>query len=170
MKRRTKGQSLVEMALILPIMLLVIFGIVDMSYYIYGYATVYMSVRNGAEKATQIPPMPNRLNPLDRNDICVYNILKEMQDNAVLFPDLTGITPGYPAAGNIEILYPVKRAVGEQIQVKITYNLEPLTPLWRLVPIGNSGMFPVSITTRRSIEMLGNNPNITYAPNLVVCN
>ena len=166
MRRRTKGQSLVEMALLLPLMLVVLFGIIDFGWYVYNYATIYMATRDGAEKGSQLPPMPNKLGNMNRTsstvDVCVYNILSEIQQNAVLIPNLTSNTPSY-----VSISYPVKRALGEQIEVRTSYTVQPLTPLWNLVRFGNQGRITVSVATRRTIETLGNNPN---SPNLVACN
>jgi len=53
------------------------------------------------------------------------------------------------------------------VQVAITYNIQPLTPLWRLVTFGTQGTMRVTTTARRSIESLGENPN---AVNYVACN
>lgn len=168
MRRRTKGQSLVEMALLMPLMLIVLFGIIDFGWYVYGYATIYMAARNGAEKATMLPPGMNRVPPssdADSTDVCVSSIYKEIRDTAPLFPSLVD-TPGA-----IRISYPSnKRAPGEPIQVKVSYNVVPLTPLWRFVPLGNAGTFRVVVTTRRSVEVLGSNPSNQFAPNLTACN
>ena len=67
--QKTPGQSMVEMALLLPLIVMVIFGIIDMGWYIFGYATVYQAARNGAEKAAEIPPYPNKISPLNRSDL-----------------------------------------------------------------------------------------------------
>ena len=58
---KSSGQSMVEMALLLPFLLFVIFGIIDMGWYIYGYSTVYQAARNGTQKASQIPPAINKV-------------------------------------------------------------------------------------------------------------
>lgn len=158
MRRRTKGQSLVEMALLLPLMLVVLFGIIDFGWYIYNYATIYMATRDGAEKASQVPPV----NPQNASDVCTYNVLLEIQNNAVLIPDLTTHNPSY-----VTISYPVKRALGEQVEVRVNYTVQPLTPLWNLMRFGNQGRIALNVATRRTIESLGNNPN---SPNLVACN
>lgn len=167
MRRRTKGQSLVETALLMPLMLIVLFGIIDFGWYVYGYATIYMAARNGAEKATMLPPKEPRVGvgvAPDRNDVCVSSIYKEIRDTAPLFPALVD-TPGA-----VEISYPSgKRMPGEPIQVKVSYNVVALTPLWRMVPLGNAGTFRVVVTTRRSIEVLGDNPGNKYSPNLTAC-
>jgi Flp pilus assembly protein TadG len=48
---RTRGQALVEFALVLPLLLLLVFGIVDAGRLIYAYNTVSNSARNGARVA-----------------------------------------------------------------------------------------------------------------------
>ena len=57
----------------------------------------------------------------------------------------------------------------EPIQVRIQYNIQPLTPLFRLVRFGNQGVMPVNIAARRSIEALGNGPITSQNPNGIVC-
>jgi Flp pilus assembly protein TadG len=172
MEKRTNGQSMVEMAFILPFLLFVVFGIIDMGWYIYGYSTVYQAARNGAQKASELPPQINRVSPsLNRSDICVTNVLSATQSGAVLFPDLTtGTNPN----NTIAINYPATdshndpiRGLGQPVEIKITYNLNPLTPLWRLITFGTQGTMRVTTTARRSIESLGEDPT---ARNYVACN
>ena len=166
MKKRIAGQSMVEMALLLPFMLFVLFGIIDMGWYIYGYSTVYQAARNGSQKASELPPTIAQVSPaLNRNDVCVKNVLDAAQVGAVLFPDLTtGTNPN----NTIAISYPSGiRGLGRPVQVAITYNIQPLTPIWRFVTFGTQGTMRVTTTARRSIESLGENPN---AVNYVACN
>lgn len=158
MRRRIHGQSIVEMALLMPVLVLVLFGIIDLSYYIYGYATVYQAARNGAEEAAQTPPYPNRLNPLDMSDPCVANIMEGLMKGTQILPDF--------GPNNVRISYPLTnsegeplRALGQPIEISITYQIEPLTPLWQFVMFGNDGKMTVTSTSRRSLESLGDNPN-----------
>lgn len=163
MRRRTKGQSLVEMALLLPLLLLILFGIIDFGWYVYGYATVYIASRSGAEEATMAPPQPAKSS--DPTDQCTGSIYKEIQGRAPLFSDLAK-----PA--NVTITYPSgTRAAGEPVEVKITYDIKALTPLWRLASFNSSsnGTFKASVTTRRTIEVVGNSPNSRRAPNQLAC-
>ena len=171
MRRRTHGQSMVEMALLLPVLLVVTFAIIDFGWYIYGYATVYMAARNAAEEATMLPPLEYRVGvgkTPDMSDNCVSSIVNRVIKSGPLFGDLGNVQ-------NIEISYPPSaakaRSLGSPVQVKLTYTITPLTPLWQLVPVfSNGGRLPVTITTRRTIEVLGANPNQRYAPNLTACN
>ncbi|GAB4189875.1 MAG: pilus assembly protein [Roseiflexaceae bacterium] len=157
MRRRTRGQSIVEMAFVLPILLILIFGIIDMSYYIYCYITVYQTTRDASEKASQQPPFPTQVSPtLNRADPCVNAIIEAAQptyfDSALM--------------NNLRISYPNGRALGRQVEISLSYNIQPLTPLWRFVTLGNSGQLTVSGTSRRTIDNLGTNPD---NPSLTAC-
>ena len=163
---KSSGQSMVEMALILPFLLFLTLGIIDMGWYIFGYATIYQAARNGAEKAAEIPPYATKLSPLQMNDICVSSIISATLAGTpqIFFSDLTSgaggnvLTISYPNAG--------KRALSEPIQIDISYKLKPLTPFWRFVTFGNQGTMTVTTATRRSIESMGDNPN---SPNGIAC-
>jgi hypothetical protein len=173
MRRRSRGQSLVELALLFPLLVLILFGIIDLGWYVYGYATIYQSARNAAEKASLFPPYPNKLGygtanvgKPDWNDTCVQQIMENLGEDATLFPDLA--TGDY-----VRITYPNTDASGkpirelsQPIEIKITYSIEPLTPLFRFVNFGNNGRMTVTTIARRSIESLGNSPQ---GPNGVVC-
>jgi hypothetical protein len=167
MEKRSDGQSMVEMALLLPFLILIVFGIIDLGYYIYGYASIYQAARNGAEKAAELPPFPSKVGPIrsspDKTDVCVMNILSATHAVEGQFPDLTD---GSNPSNSINISYPGTRALGSPIEVSIVYRLQPLTPLWRFVTFGSQGTMTIRTTARRSIEALGDNPT---ALNLVAC-
>ena len=159
MRRRSTGQSLVEMALLLPLLLMIVFGIIDLGYYVYGYSTIYNAARNGTERAANLGPFTTRLN--DPNEPCMRAIMNETLKHVSLFGDFT--------TGNIQVSYPQTRALGQPIQVQLTYNIRPLTPLFRLIPFGNQGVMSVQIAARRSVENLGSGPVSTNDPNGIVC-
>ena len=163
MQRRTHGQSLVEMALMLPLLLMIIFGIIDIGYYVYGYATIYQAARNGSEVASQLPPYASAIgNPVRTDDACVRAILEATEQGAVLFPDVRNfVSISYPAGSS--------RALGKQIQVAINYTIQPLTPLFQFVSFGNQGVMTVRIQARRSIENLGATPPTDQYPDGVLC-
>jgi len=156
MRRKQRGQSLVEMSFVLPILLLVVLGIVDLSYYIYCYVTLYQTVRNAAEEAAKQPPATTKVSPLDRSDSCVKAVIDRSQ-------------PSYfdPALmNNLTIEYPNGRQVSQPVRVSISYSVQPLTPLWNFVTFGTKGVLSVRATTERTIENLGINPT---NPSQVAC-
>ena len=160
MRRHFKGQSTVEMALMLPLLLLVLFGIIDMGYYIYGYSTIYFAARNGTEVAAELPPYETQLK--NSGDGCTGAILDATQKGVVIF--------SYFSTNNVTISYPTNtRALGEPIEVLVQYKIQPLTPLFRLLNFGNGGALPVNIAARRTIEGLGNGPITAQNPSGIVC-
>ena len=176
MRRKRKGQSLVEMALLLPFMLFLLFAIIDLGWYVFNYATVYNAARRGAEKASQLPPYDGRRE--DETDGCAGAILfavregvyqsayKDASDDTVWSPGLGGM---YLDLGdNVMIDYPTNepRKLGAPIEVIVTAEVQPLTPLlqlgriFRLGSLGPDGNPVITIhsTSRRTIEGLGVNP------------
>ena len=51
-RRRSRGQSLVEFALVLPMFLLLLFGIIDMGRYVYMNSVLSQAAREGARLAS----------------------------------------------------------------------------------------------------------------------
>lgn len=165
--RRTSGQSMVEMALLLPLMIILIFGIIDMGWYVYGYATIFQSVRNGAEVAAQLPPFESAIAARSKSDPCYKTIIVEIEEDAAMFPDI---------ADNVQVSYPSSssgasagRALGNLIQVQVTYDLKPLTPLFQFVPLTPDGKFHIVAKTVRSIENLGNTLITEDYPRGIAC-
>src|SRR3954451_12155333 len=50
-RRRRRGQALVEFALVLPVLLLILFGIIDAGRLIFTYNTISSAARNAARVA-----------------------------------------------------------------------------------------------------------------------
>lgn len=157
MRRRDTAQSIVEMALVAPLLIVLIFGIIDLSWYIFGYATVYQAARNGAETASKLPPFAEWIEAkgMDSSDPCMNTIRKQVQSQALIFFDdiWQHTTISYPNGGRSRNLYD-----RGPIELTIQYTIEPLTPLWGFIPFGNDGKMTVKVTTRRSLQGLGNRP------------
>ena len=155
---------MVEMALLLPFLLFVVFGIIDMGWYIYGYSTIYQAARNGAEKAAELPPLDQRClaQRCSRNDDMRENDHeRDAVDGApIFFPDLTTGTNAQQYYHD-QLPRTGRRALGQPVQIDISYKLQPLTPLWRFVTFGTQGTMTVTTTARRSIESLGDNPTLS---------
>ncbi len=157
MRRQDTGQSIVEMAFVMPLLVVLVFGIIDLGWYIFGYATVYQAARNGAETASKLPPFAEWIEArgMDSSDPCMNTIRTQVQSQALIFFDdiWEHTTVSYPNGGASRNLFD-----RGPIQVSIKYTIEPLTPLWGFIPFGNDGKLTVSVTTRRSLQGLGNRP------------
>jgi Flp pilus assembly protein TadG len=180
MSRHSRGQSIVEMAFVLPILLILIFGIIEFGYYIFAYTTVSQATRNAAEAAAQLPPYDSWLNyrsspPADSRypgfmgDSCVGTIIRTATSDATLFRGRINenrniadyVTIRYPNGGNTRNL----RDRGP-IEVTVRYPVSGITPLFQLLRIGDGEGIMIEVTQRRSIENLGVDPS---TPSGVAC-
>ncbi len=162
-----KGQSIVEMAFVLPILLVVIFGIIEFGWLIFAYSTISQAARNGAETAAQLPPYQSWMDldqtsprPQDyayRNDSCVNAVLTSIERDLTILGSggrediLKYVTIRYPLGAttrNLDDRGP--------IEVSINYPVVGLTPLWSLLGFDTGIM--LRVTQRRSLENLGRDP------------
>ena len=63
-QQRTRGQALVEFALVLPIFLLILFGMIDTARFVYGHSTLSQAAREGARVGAVEAYWVGRDNPL----------------------------------------------------------------------------------------------------------
>jgi hypothetical protein len=166
-RRQARGQSIVEMAFVLPILLIVLFGIIEFGWMIFAYSTVSQAARNGAEAAAQLPPYQSWMDlrttsPTGyeyRADDCVNAILTAIETDLTIIG--SGANGQRPMADFVNINYPrgaTTRNLDDRgpIEVTITYPVNGLTPLWNL--LGMPDGITMRVTQRRSIENLGRDP------------
>ncbi|MCS6887314.1 TadE family protein [Chloroflexus sp.] len=172
-----RGQSIVEMALLLPVMLMVIFGIIEFGYLIFAYSMVSQAARNGAEVAAQLPPHQSWLDlrnnppanyPGFTADACVRGIMEAIRSDVVLFDGQAN--EGRRIEDYVAIRYPnggQTRNLSDRgpIEIEINYPVRTITPLFQMIGISN-GTINVRVVQRRSIENLGINPT---SPRGVAC-
>lgn len=105
--RNQKGQSLVEFAIILPIILLLLMGIVEFGMMLNSYLTIQNVAREGA-----------RLGIVGGSDLEINTLIKSIS------PNLT------PADITVNIV-PVEgsRKSGDTLKVSITYNYHMTVPI-----------------------------------------
>ncbi|MBX0327617.1 pilus assembly protein [Oscillochloris sp. ZM17-4] len=167
MRRRTGGQSIVEMAFVLPVLLILLFGIMEFGYLIFAYTTVSQAARNAAEAGAQLPPyqswlayegqtIPDGL--AFESDSCVHGIYEAARTDQTLFTNIANfLTITYP-----EDSLPTRdtRNLDDRgpIQVTIEYPVTGITPLFSLLGF-NDGTFTLRVTQRRSLENLGVDPS-----------
>lgn len=173
MRRRASAQSIVEMAFVLPLLLVIIFGIVEFGYMIFAYSSVSQAARNGAEAAAQLPPFETWLNyrttPPNpsagykgwRSDPCVNAVMEAIEADTTLFGgninerrDISDyVTIRYPDGGATRNL-----TVRGPIEVTIDYPVAGITPLFQLLNLNGNGSINLRVTQRRSLENLGLDP------------
>lgn len=158
--RLRRGQSITEMALMLPVLVVILFGIIDFSYIIFANSAVERAARLASEEASKTPPDVAKVginfSTADSNfDSCVANVKLKAKQGAegtpLEFTD-ANIDISYPSAGSTgNSIYAASpsKAVGTPIQVTVTYQGKYITPLARL--LNRNGTYNVKYTSRRSI-------------------
>jgi Flp pilus assembly protein TadG len=137
MTRRTHGQSIVEMALVLPFLVLVIFGIIELGYYVYIHSELENATRRASERASKTPPFVAN----DPDDQCLQLIIGEA---------LSGVTLSNLTSQNFSVTFVnnMPRSPGNEIQVDLSYTGQFLTPIGQRF-FGNTLNF--AFTSRRTI-------------------
>ncbi len=137
--RRQRGQSLVEMALVLPFLALIVLGTIEFGYYVYTYSELENATRRASERASKTPPRFEN-DPNSSSDQCVL-MIKDDAINGVSFSDLQRqhITLRFVDGGT--------RKVGNQIEASTQYTGQFLTPIGRM--FGTT--FTLQFTSRRTI-------------------
>lgn len=143
--RRSKGQAMIEFALILPLLLLVIIGTFEFGRVIFVYANLFNAAREGVRYGL--------INPQDYS-----GILQHAQDNVVLVRldpgnDLTVKMDTGPGSADICTMAvgntcPDYAEIGNRVLVEIQYTLAPMTPL--LEPITSE--FNLQTEAARTIQ------------------
>lgn len=171
MRQQRSGQSIVEMAFVLPFLLVIVFGIIEFGYLLFAYSTISQAVRNSAERAAQLPPYESWLNyapsppppdyPGRRGDPCTNAVMEALESDLTLFSGSINnnrdvadfVTIRYPDGGDTRNL--VDRG---PIEVVISYPVSGITPLFRLLNFSGNGTIQMRVIQRRSLENLGLDP------------
>jgi Flp pilus assembly protein TadG len=143
--RRSRGQSLTEFALILPILLLIIFGVVDFGRAIYAYNAVSNAAREGGRTAIV-------------NQTASDIRSRAIQQATALGIDAASVScpPAGPSGVCIQFknatltadCSPATGALGCVAVITVKYSMTPLTPI-----IGSIiGSIPISAQTKQAIE------------------
>ncbi len=123
-RRTEQGQALVEMALVLPILILIIFGIIEFGRIMNTYLIVTNAAREGARQGV-----------VGGNDTAVQNAVK----NTAYTLD--------PAKLTITINPMGTRSRGAALNVRVTYRLDIIAPVISVIT-GNPYIVTASSTMR----------------------
>jgi hypothetical protein len=124
------GQSLVEMALLLPVLLLLSVVTIDMGRGVYYYSAIYNAAREGA-----------RYGIIDPNDISgIKNAAVKLAVGVNLNPDDVTVVPDPP---DLDV---------KTIQVNIEYTFELVTPIAKLFTSCVCGDFTLRTSSTMLVE------------------
>jgi Flp pilus assembly protein TadG len=148
-----RGQALVEMALMAPVLFLMVLGATDLSQLFYYSTSVTNAAREGARQGAYFDPMGSPAGNSYANDTAVYsavnneasylNLSEPCHPNTVCSGTLTNCPSFpyanalYPTAANTGYVFvcfnnsttATTATVGQPIRVTVLYSFQPVTPL-----------------------------------------
>ena len=125
--KNEKGQSLVEFALIIPIVILILMGILEFGVMLNSYLTIANSSREAA-----------RLGSVGANDIEICARILELSPNLETSNISVDITP-----------LDINRKHGESVTVNITYQYNIINPLIGAIV---NNVVPLNVHTTMRVE------------------
>jgi hypothetical protein len=166
MKRKSRGQSMVEFALIFPLLVAILFITIDFGYYVFIWSEVQFSARRSAEQASRMQPRELRAATVYQTDVAYINsdpCLEQIQREARRSGGFNGETQiqlkniylTFHTATNDPVPSTDRRAMGlgRIAQVRIEKTVTPLTPLTQWVLGGRKYEF--NAVSRRTIVANG---------------
>jgi Flp pilus assembly protein TadG len=142
MRRRRAGQGLVEFALLLPVLLLIVMGLVDFGRAIYAFNSVSNAAREGARTAI--------VDQRTRTSTGAYLAAEEAANQATAL----GLNPTNPAQVLVTFPDPDNNcptvAVGCLVSVRVQYQFNAITPIiGRIIgplTLGSTTVVPIEAT------------------------
>lgn len=151
-----RGQSLVEFALVLPVFVLILFGLFDLGRAVYAYNTISNASRESARVA-----IVNQTNADVEGEAIKQAVSLGLTDAAVtpVYAAVGGASCGDPGAGD-----PI--AVGCLVSVTVEYDFVPATPVIGQLLEPYFALNPLSSTTEMPVERTCPDPT---NPALLTC-
>ena len=142
-KRGQRGQSLVEFAMVLPILTILIFGVIDFSLGLRSYISLTNATREGARYAA----VGNTAGafPTDCDGVTNTNTVGRV---CVAMEGLN-----LDNIDSLSVTYPDGEAPGNSVVVSAEYTHEFITPLAAMASFFSGGSFPETITLETSSDM-----------------
>ena len=141
--KKARGQSLVEFALVLPLLMILVFGIIDFGMGLRSYISLTTATREGARFAAiggSAGAYPGNCDGVT-NTTVVGRVCVAIEglDRA----DLTSVA----------VTYPNGQAPGESVVVSADYTYNYITPLGDMVDFFSAGSFPDTLSLSTSTDM-----------------
>jgi Flp pilus assembly protein TadG len=137
-----RGQSLVEFALVLPVLMILIFGIIDFGMGLRSYISLTNAVREGGRFAALGNPAGE---PSDCDGATNTTVIGRVcvAIEGLNLDDLDDVSVSYPSG----------QAPGNSVLVSAQYTYEYITPLGDIVGFFSGGTFPETLTLATSTDM-----------------
>lgn len=147
---RERGQSLVELALTLPLLMVLVMGVIDLSFVLYAHVQVAAASAQGARAGSLYAG--DYLMARGTNESNREGAIK--QAVASTLGALQTTSPNFAVSSDVQATYPERdltnaTGAGEKLVVTVTYR----QPVWfQLLPAVSSGHFQVGSTTTIRIQ------------------
>jgi len=121
-RHRTRGQALVEFALVLPLFMLLLTGMLDFGFGLYSRMSVINAAREGARAAVIAP---------DKKDVpvLVSNAVSNAANGLAVSTTVTCIDASPPATCNFTNGDPNEAQEGDSVDVHVAYTYHTFFPL-----------------------------------------
>jgi uncharacterized repeat protein (TIGR01451 family) len=141
-----RGQGLVEFALVLPVLLLLVLGIIEFSYFFTVYTGVFNAAREGVRYGVTQPRDVAGITLSAREKIVLVN------------PNAAGIAVAYDSGPDTDVFTDTERiAVGaSRVLVQVTYDIPTLTPV--IQPFAPT--FHIETQSARTVASLGDKESL----------
>ena len=141
--RAARGQSLVEFALVIPILLILVFGIIDFGMGLRSYISLTNATREGARFGAIGNPAGSYPANCDgvSNTTVVGRVCVSLGD--LSSTDLQNVTVSYPTGQN----------PGDSVVVAAHYHYNYITPLGDIVNFFSAGSLPAYLNLDASTDM-----------------
>lgn len=144
---RERGQSLVEFAIIVPTLLILVFGIIDFGLALRSYITVTQATREGARYAS-VGNAAGTFTSGGSGDCngsttttAVGKVCTAM--NGLSLSDITSVS----------VTYPNGKVSGQSVRVQASYRYEYITPVRTLVNVLSGGSLDDHLTLSATTDM-----------------
>jgi len=145
--KRERAQSLVEFCLILPVFLILVFGVIDFGMGLRAYITVAHAAREGA----RFGAIGNSAGTFVSGGTGQCNGSTTTTVVGRVCSGLGGLN--LTKIGNVSVTYPSGKSPGNPVHVAATYNYQYITPLRRLINFFSGGTLGSTISVSSSTDM-----------------
>ena len=139
----SRGQSLVEFSLLLPVMLIMVFGIIDFGLGLRSYISLTNATREGARYAAL------------GNTAGAYPTDCDGSTNTTVVGRVCYTIEGLKLADmqTVSVTYPNGQSPGNSVVVSAGYTYNYITPIGDIVDFFSGGTFPDSLSLSTSTDM-----------------
>ena len=160
-RSRTRGQSLVEFALVTPLLLLVFAAAADFGRVFYAYVAIENAAKEGALFGSRAPECDdNSLQGCGGTNNVLWRVRSELDGQGIRNPDGSELTPTVACLSGTTPINVADCESGDVYQVSLTYEFRLLTPILGNIigdlDLGTSS----SAVVLNAAAPVGPNPNI----------